>query len=167
MLLHVSVKQPSSRSLLLCFAKVISIKIASLKRRYESVRSCGCIWSHTTELIHSEKHNNNLLVCNVHRLIAARGLWQWETYILILLFPRKSAFFTYCTVLSQLCHLKDRDVLLIYCSNTDQSSGEGDYERDHTREERRRDADTKHTFFDVLLTVHLSIFISVFNQLDA
>jgi len=25
----------------------------------------------------------------------------------------------------------------------------------------------KHFFFDVLLTVHLSIFISVFNQLDA
>ena len=41
-----------------------------------------------------------------------------------------------------------------------------DYERDHTREERRRDANTKHTFFDVLLTVHLRIFISVFNQLD-
>jgi len=33
-------------------------------------------------------------------------------------------------------------VLLNYCSNTDQSS-EGDYERDHKREERRRDADTK------------------------
>ena len=28
----------------MCLAKVIIIKIVSLKRRYESVRSCGCIF---------------------------------------------------------------------------------------------------------------------------
>jgi len=30
-----------------------------------------------------------------------------------------------------------------------------------------RDGDKLHSFFDVLLTVHLSVFISVINQLDA
>jgi len=36
--------KPSSESLLLCFAKVIIIKTVSSKRRYESVRSCGCVF---------------------------------------------------------------------------------------------------------------------------
>ena len=68
--------KPSSGSLLLCFAKVIIIKIFSLKRHYESVRSCGCIFIQSLLLCVQCKVQSETVigVCAVHS-VAWKRYW--------------------------------------------------------------------------------------------